>query len=66
MRTKIVSSLVLCLVMVAAGVVLSAQGGRGGKPQPLSTSPFDVWSGDKLTTPGNLGNFGHYTASIQR
>jgi hypothetical protein len=66
MRTKIVSPLVLCVVMVVAVVGLSAQAGRGGKPQPLSTSPFDVWSGDKLTTPGNLGNFGHYTASIQR
>ena len=66
MRMKIVSPLVLCVVIVAAVIGLSAQGGRGGKPQPLSTSPFDVWSGDKLTTPGNLGNFGHYTASIQR
>lgn len=66
MFRKIVPHLALCVFMVVIVVGLSAQGGRGGKPQPLSTSPFDVWSGDKLTTPGNLGNFGHYTASIQR
>jgi mannose-6-phosphate isomerase-like protein (cupin superfamily) len=65
MVRHLVSGLALCVVMVVAVVALSAQGGRG-TPQPLSTSPFDVWSGDKLTTPGNLGNFGHFTASIQR
>jgi mannose-6-phosphate isomerase-like protein (cupin superfamily) len=65
MVRHLVSGLALCVVVAVAVVALSAQGGRG-TPQPLSTSPFDVWSGDKLTTPGNLGNFGHYTASIQR
>src|SRR5438034_8022617 len=35
-------------------------------PPPLSTAPFNVWSGDQLTTPGSLGNFGHYSSSIQR
>jgi hypothetical protein len=69
MLRKIVPYLVVCGVLAIGFVVgLSAQAARGAAqpPQPLSTSPFDVWSGDKLTTPGNLGNFGHYTASIQR
>ena len=62
MVRHLVSGLALCVVMVVAVVALSAQGGRG-TPQPLSTSPFDVWSGDKLDA-GNLGNFGRYTASV--
>ena len=67
MLRKIAPYLVVCCIIAIGFVGLSAQAGRGGgTPQPLSTSPFDVWSGDKLVTPGNLGNFGHYTASIQR
>ena len=67
MFRNIVQSLVLCGLVIVAVVSLSAQRGGGrGTPQPLSTSPYDVWAADKLTTPGNLGNFGHYTASIQR
>ena len=57
MRMRIVSPLVLCVLIVAAVVGLSAQGGRGGKPQPLSTSPFDVWSGDKLDHARKPGQF---------
>ena len=65
MIKTIVQSIFICGVFTSALVSLSAQGGRG-TPQPLSTSPFDIWSGDKMTTPGSLGNFGHYSASIQR
>jgi mannose-6-phosphate isomerase-like protein (cupin superfamily) len=70
MRLSITSALVLCALTVLCIVGLSAQGERGAAPArgpaPLSTSPYDMWSGDKLTTPGSLGNFGHYSASIQR
>lgn len=65
MRMRIGASVALCVVIGVAIVGLSAQGGRG-TPQPLSTSPYDMWAGDKLVTPGSLGNFGHYSASIQR
>jgi hypothetical protein len=44
---------------------LSAQR-AGGTPPVLSTAPYNVWSAEQLTTPGSLGNFGHYSASIQR
>jgi mannose-6-phosphate isomerase-like protein (cupin superfamily) len=65
MRVNKVAAFVVSALMVGGVAHLTAQGGRG-KPQPLSTSPFDMWSGDKLVTPGSLGNFGHYSASIQR
>lgn len=65
MRMPIASRLVLCVLTIACVSDLSAQGGRG-TPQPISTSPFDIWTADKLVTPGSLGNFGHYSASIQR
>lgn len=66
MRRNIVPYFVLCgLIVMGVAVGLSAQGGRG-TPRPLSTSPFDVWGSDKLVEPGSLGNFGHYSASIQR
>lgn len=65
MRVNIVAAFALSALMVGGVAHIAAQGGRG-KPQPLSTSPFDMWSGDKLVTPGSLGNFGHYSASIQR
>ena len=69
MRMRIGASVALFVVIAVAIVGLSAQGGRqGGRgtPQPISTSPYDMWAGDKLVTPGSLGNFGHYSASIQR
>ena len=56
MVRNLVSYLALCVVMVVAVVALSAQGGRG-TPQPLSTSPFDVWSGDKLDDTREPGQF---------
>jgi mannose-6-phosphate isomerase-like protein (cupin superfamily) len=65
MCRKIAARFVLCASIALSLVGLSAQGGGRG-PQPLSTSPFDIWAGDKLVTPGSLGNFGHYSASIQR
>ena len=65
MRVNKVAAFVVSALMVGGVAHITAQGGRG-KPQPLSTSPFDMWSGDKLVTPGSLGNFGHYSASIQR
>jgi len=43
---------------------LSAQGGRG--TPPLSTTPYDIWTAEALAKPGNLGNYGNHTASIQR
>jgi mannose-6-phosphate isomerase-like protein (cupin superfamily) len=69
MRMRIGASVALCVVIAVAIVGLSAQGARqGGRgtPQPISTSPYDIWDANKLVTPGSLGNFGHYSASIQR
>jgi mannose-6-phosphate isomerase-like protein (cupin superfamily) len=65
MRVKFAGALCLCFVMAASVVSLSAQRG-GGTPQPLSTSPFDIWTAEQLAKPGRLGNYGHYSASIQR
>jgi mannose-6-phosphate isomerase-like protein (cupin superfamily) len=53
---------VLLSLVVLGGVWLSAQRG----PQPLSTDPFNKWAGAQLSTPGALGNYGHYSASIQK
>jgi mannose-6-phosphate isomerase-like protein (cupin superfamily) len=38
-------------------------GGRA--PQPLSTELYDEWTLAQISTPGNLGNFGNHTASVQ-
>ena len=65
MRASIAWGLVLCSAVVISVVSLSGQRGRG-TPQPLSTSPYDIWTADQLSKPGRLGNFGHYNASIQR
>jgi mannose-6-phosphate isomerase-like protein (cupin superfamily) len=65
MRVNTAKLLILCSVMVMSVVSLSAQRGRG-TPQPLSTSPYDIWPADQLAKPGRLGNYGHYSASIQR
>ena len=40
--------------------------GQRGTPRPLSTDPYNIWKADQLSKPGQLGNFGHYSASIQR
>jgi hypothetical protein len=65
MRVNIASRLILCSLMATSGISLSAQRGRG-TPPPLSTAPYDIWPAEQLATPGRLGNFGHYSASIQR
>jgi len=64
MRVNFRQSLVLCFVVVLSVFALSAQGGRG--TPPLSTTPYDLWPADQLSKPGNLGNYGNHTASIQR
>jgi hypothetical protein len=64
MRATVRNWLVVCSVGVVALVALSAQGGRG--TPPLSTTPYDVWPVDQLAKPGNLGNYGNHTSSIQR
>jgi mannose-6-phosphate isomerase-like protein (cupin superfamily) len=68
MRAKIAGGFLLCFVL-AAGVVPAAaqepQRGRG-TPPPLSTDPYNIWPAKQLSTPGRLGNYGHYSASIQR
>jgi mannose-6-phosphate isomerase-like protein (cupin superfamily) len=65
---------VLCALIVPSVVTVSAQGGgRGagqgggrGAAQELSTSPYDIWDATKMATPGRLGNYGHYSASVQK
>lgn len=63
MRANLVRHLCLSFVIAASVSSLSAQ---RGTPRPLSTDPFNVWSAEQLAKPGQLGNFGHYSASIQR
>jgi mannose-6-phosphate isomerase-like protein (cupin superfamily) len=63
MRANIVHRLFLFGVLVASVVSLSAQ---RGTPQPISTDPYNIWTAKQLATPGRLGNYGHYSASIQR
>jgi mannose-6-phosphate isomerase-like protein (cupin superfamily) len=63
MRANIASRFVFCLVLAASVVSLS---GQRGTPQPVSTDPYNIWKADQLSKPGRLGNFGHYSASIQR
>ncbi len=64
MRTSMTGRLILWSLFATSVVSLSAQG--GGTPPALNTEPFSIWTAEKLTTPGSLGNFGHYSASIQR
>ena len=71
MHVKIVGGLFLSLLLAATVLPAAAQeparGGRGrGTPPPLSTDPFNIWDSKQLSTPGRLGNYGHYSASIQR
>jgi mannose-6-phosphate isomerase-like protein (cupin superfamily) len=63
MRVNIAKRLILCSLMATSAISLSAQ---RGTPQPLSTTPYDIWSADQMAKPGRLGNYGHYSASIQR
>ncbi len=68
MRANIAGGFLLCFVL-AAGVVpaLAQEPQRGrGTPPPLSTDPYNIWPAKQLSTPGRLGNYGHYSASIQR
>jgi mannose-6-phosphate isomerase-like protein (cupin superfamily) len=65
MRVNIARRIILGSLIATSAVSLSGQGGRG-TPQPLSTTPYDIWTATQLATPGNLGNYGHYTASVQR
>jgi mannose-6-phosphate isomerase-like protein (cupin superfamily) len=63
MRASLVRQLGLFVVIVASAVSLSAQ---RGTPRPLSTDPYNVWTAQQMATPGQLGNYGHYSSSIQR
>jgi mannose-6-phosphate isomerase-like protein (cupin superfamily) len=63
MCVNIGKRLILCALIAMGAVSLSAQ---RGTPQPLSTTPYDIWTADQLAKPGRLGNYGHYSASIQR
>lgn len=63
MRANIVRSLMLCAVL---GMSVASLSGQRGQPRPLSTDPYNIWKADTLSKPGQLGNYGHYSASIQR
>ena len=63
MRVKIAKRLILGSLMAVSAISLSAQ---RGTPQPLSTTPYDIWTAEQMAKPGRLGNYGHYSASIQR
>ena len=60
------------LLAAATAIPAAAQAGnnakKGGKaaPAPLSTSVYDVWTMEQLAKPGNLGNFGNHSCSVQR
>ncbi len=64
MRSNRILWAALAFVIAATGLSVSAQRGRG--PAPLSTTPYDHWTVEQLSKPGNLGNYGSHTASIQR
>ena len=63
MRANFLKSLLFCVVLATSVASLS---GQRGQPRPLSTDPYNIWKADQLSKPGQLGNFGHYSASIQR
>ena len=66
MRVNIVRGIFLCFLIAAtAGSVAAQERGRG-TPPPVSTDPYNIWPAKQLSTPGRLGNYGHYSASIQR
>src|SRR5260221_9396277 len=65
MRVNIARRIILGSLIATSAVSLSGQAGRGAPPA-LSTTPYDIWPAAQLATPGNLGNYGHYSASIQR
>ena len=56
----------LCCGLAAGSLTLSAQERGRGTPPPISTDPYNIWPAKQLSTPGRLGNYGHYSASIQR
>ena len=68
MRANIAGGFLLCLVLAAGvGPAMGQEPQRGrGTPPPLSTDPYNIWPAKQLSTPGRLGNYGHYSASIQR
>jgi mannose-6-phosphate isomerase-like protein (cupin superfamily) len=63
MRANLVKCLLFLVVLATSVASLS---GQRGQPRPLSTDPYNIWKADQLSKPGQLGNFGHYSASIQR
>ena len=63
MRVRALKRLLFCLVLATSVASLS---GQRGQPRPLSTDPYNIWKADQLSKSGQLGNFGHYSASIQR
>jgi hypothetical protein len=72
-RSKIAKILSFGFLVLFATILVSAQVGtetkkKGGKkgPAPLSTTPYDVWTMEQLTKPGNLGNYGNHACSVQR
>ena len=68
MRANIAGGFLLCFVLAAgvgSAVAQEPQRGRG-TPPPLSTDPYNIWPAKQMSTPGRLGNYGHYSASIQR
>ena len=66
MRTNITKLLLLGCLVAATALTLSAQGRGGRGPAPLSTTKYDVWTVAQLATPGNLGNYGNHSCSVQR
>jgi mannose-6-phosphate isomerase-like protein (cupin superfamily) len=67
MRTNVTRLMILGLLVAASALTLSAQGRAGGRgPAPLSTSVYDKWTPEQLAKPGNLGNYGNHSSSIQR
>jgi mannose-6-phosphate isomerase-like protein (cupin superfamily) len=68
MRANTIGGLLLSFVIVASVVPASAQEPQRGRgtPPPISTDPYNIWPSKQLSTPGRLGNYGHYSASIQR
>jgi mannose-6-phosphate isomerase-like protein (cupin superfamily) len=66
MRVNTSRVVFLFLLLLASSISAAAQERGRGTPPPLSTDPYNIWPAKQLSTPGRLGNYGHYSASIQR
>src|SRR5438128_11952755 len=66
-RTLLLGFLISCAALLVVAQVgnETKKGGKKG-PAPLSTTAYDVGTMEQLAKPGNLGNYGNHSWSVQR